>query len=57
MIQQYEANVMKCKICVVNLHMFSEDQVINTSFAAFPQLFMSCKRLLIINYIFKHEAT
>jgi hypothetical protein len=42
---------MKSEICVVNLHMFPEDLVINTSFAAFPQLFMSYKRSLIINYI------
>lgn len=42
---------MKYKICVVNLQMFHEDSVINTSFAAFPQLFMSYKRLLNINYI------
>ena len=48
---------MKYKICVVNLHMFPEDIVINTSFAAFPQLFMSNKRLLFINYILQHEAT
>jgi hypothetical protein len=36
---------MKCEICVVNLHMFSEGTVINTSFAAFPQLLMSFNRL------------
>jgi len=48
---------MKSEICVVNLLMLTEDIVINTSFAAFPQLFMSYKRLLIINYILQHEAT
>jgi hypothetical protein len=48
---------MKCKICVVNLQMLSEDSLINTSFAAFPQLFMSLQCILIINNIQTHEAT
>ncbi len=47
---------MKCKICFVNLQMFSEDLLINTSFAAFPQLFVSLKRIHLTT-TYKHEAT
>ena len=44
---------MKYEICVVNLRMLQtdKDKLINTSFAAFPQLLLSFKRLLIINNI------
>ena len=35
--------VMKSEIFVVNLQMFPEDISINTSFAAFPQQFVSLK--------------
>ncbi len=48
---------MKCKNYVVNLQMSSKRTLINTSFAALPQLLMSLIIFLIINYTFKHEAT